>query len=129
MKKREKQKKETKQNKKIYLFISLIAIILLSLLVYFLFFINTDKTNSEKNDDDFFECLSKISTLYVQKGCSHCTTQKNILGEGIKYINTIDCMEEREKCSKISGTPTWIINGKMFVGVQSIEKLKSISNC
>lgn len=129
MKKREKQKKEIKKNKKIYLILSSLAIILLVFLFYVLFFNNTDKPNQENYEDEFFKCLSKISTLYVQKGCSHCTTQKNILGDGIKYLNTVDCMQEIEKCSQIQGTPTWIINGEMFVGVQSIEKLKSISNC
>ncbi len=129
MKKREKQKKETNKDKKIYLILFSLAIIILVFLFYALFFKNTDKPNPENNEEDFFKCLSKISTLYIQKGCSHCTTQKNILGDGIKYLNTIDCMQEREKCSKIPGTPTWIINGEMMIGVQSIEKLKSISNC
>lgn len=129
MKKREKQKKEIEKGKRVYLFLSIIAIFTLAFLFYFLFFINKEKMTPKENEDEFFKCLSRVSTLYLQKGCSHCTTQKNILGEGIKYLNTVDCMQEREKCSKIPGTPSWIINGEMFIGVQSIEKLKSISKC
>lgn len=120
--------------RKFYFAVSLISVLVLYILFYFLFlyrspFLDPSGNNFSINDDDFFKCLSKVSTLYVQKGCSHCVTQKNLLGEGIKYLNVVDCFDETEKCSKIAATPTWIINGEKLIGVHSLEKLKSISGC
>ena len=123
-----KVKKRGKQ-KKNYLIPILIALVILTAILSGLFFMNKEKDSSKNSEDEFFKCLSKVSTLYLQKGCPYCTNQKNILGDGIKYLNTVDCMREEEKCSQIPGTPTWIVDGKMLLGVQSIEKLKSASGC
>lgn len=75
------------------------------------------------------ECIGENSVLYVQLGCHACETQENIFGESLEYITLIDCWYERDKCEGITATPTWIINGEKYVGVQSIEKLKELTGC
>ena len=74
-------------------------------------------------------CIGQNSELYVQLGCNACESQKKIFGENIQYLTIIDCWYERVKCSEIQHTPTWIINGEKYIGVQSIEELKELTGC
>jgi len=78
---------------------------------------------------DVTECIGKNAVLYVQLGCHACETQKELFGENLDKLNIIDCFYEGEKCSEIQYTPTWIINGKKYVGVQKIEELKELTGC
>ncbi len=75
--------------------------------------------------------IGEHSTLYVQTGCVHCEEQKDLFGENVQYLNIVDCIKEdsRQQCidAGIEGTPTWIINGQKYSGVQSIEKLKELT--
>lgn len=71
--------------------------------------------------------IGSNSILYVQKGCHACEIQEEMFGEDIQYITIIDCFYERDKCEGITATPTWIINGETYTGVQSIEKLKELT--
>jgi uncharacterized protein YxeA len=75
------------------------------------------------------KCIGENSELYVQLGCNACGTQTDKFGENKKYLNVIDCWEEREKCSGIEYTPTWIIEGEKYIGVYSIDKLKELTGC
>ena len=52
-----------------------------------------------------------------------------MFGKNRQYLNTIDCWYEREKCLGIQSTPSWIIKGEKYIGVQSIEKLKELTGC
>jgi len=74
-------------------------------------------------------CIANNSELYVQLGCHACEAQEKIFGENYKYLNVIDCFYEREKCSNIQYTPTWIIKGEKYTKVQSIKKLKELTGC
>jgi hypothetical protein len=76
-------------------------------------------------------CIANHAELYIQLGCNACETQKKMFGENYKYLNVIDCFYEREKCmqEEIAYTPTWIINGTQYIGVQSIETLKNLTGC
>jgi len=78
----------------------------------------------------FSKYLGENSVLYVQTGCSHCVEQENLFGDNVKYLTIVDCLTDTETCINlgIEGTPTWIINGQKYVGVQSIEKLKELTN-
>ncbi len=73
--------------------------------------------------------IGEHSVLYVQAGCSHCVDQENLFGENLKFLTTIDCLKETQKCvaEEIEGTPTWTIDGEKYVGVLSIEKLKELT--
>lgn len=74
-------------------------------------------------------CIAEHSHLYTQLGCHACEIQEELFGESYKYLNKTDCFFEREKCSDIEATPTWVIDGQAYVGVQSIEKLKELTGC
>ena len=75
------------------------------------------------------KCIGEGSILYVQLGCHACSNQEKIFGSNYKYLNVVDCWYEREKCGGIAVTPTWIINGEKYVGLQTIEKLKELTGC
>ena len=74
-------------------------------------------------------CIGENSELYTQLGCHACELQEKMFGKNSQYLNTIDCWFEKEKCSEITHTPTWIINGEKYTGVQSIKKLKELTDC
>jgi len=44
-------------------------------------------------------------------------------------LNVVDCFFEGGKCGDLISTPTWIIKGKEYGGVQSFEKLKELTGC
>ncbi|MEK6913721.1 MAG: hypothetical protein AABW47_03565 [Nanoarchaeota archaeon] len=85
--------------------------------------------NKNETPDDIAKCIGKNSILYIQLGCSACKTQENLFGESYQYLTKVDCWFERDKCTEIQKTPTWIIKGEKYEGVQSIEKLKELTNC
>ena len=74
-------------------------------------------------------CIGENSELYVQLGCHACATQEKLFGDNYQYLNVIDCWFEKEKCEGIQYSPTWIINGKKYTGVKSIETLKELTGC
>jgi glutaredoxin len=106
---------------RVVMFIIILVIIIIS---YF----SLTKSPPETNEE-IIKCIGEKATLYTQLGCAHCKTQEELFGENIKYIEVIDCFYEREKCEKITATPTWIISGEEYLGVKSIDKLKELTNC
>ena len=107
-------------------YITLIIIIAIIILTYFI--IQRDEpTTSEETA----KCIGQNSVLYVQLGCIHCKEQEDMFGNNTKYLNMIDCFYEKEKClqEKIEATPTWIIKGEKYVGVQSIKNLQELTGC
>jgi len=75
---------------------------------------------------------------YTAYWCPHCHEQKLLFGkEAEEIINNdikVECaadglkaQPELCKAAKIEGFPTWIINGKSYSGVQSLEELSKIS--
>lgn len=103
-------------------------IIILGIIVLSFIILNKNKGDVSK---DVTGCIGKNSELYVQLGCHACGIQEDIFGENYTELTVIDCFYEREKCSlkNISVTPTWIINGKTHLGVQSLELLKNLTGC
>jgi hypothetical protein len=83
----------------------------------------------EETSDEIAKCIGKNSVLYIQLGCHACETQENLFGESYQYLNKIDCFYERDKCTNITATPTWLINKEKYIGVQSIEKLQELTGC
>lgn len=75
--------------------------------------------------------IGEHSVLYVQAGCIHCKEQEDLFGDNVKYLNTLDYFTKGNKQKFIDAgieeTPTWIINGQKYVGVQTIEKLKELT--
>lgn len=78
---------------------------------------------------DVAVCIGQKATLYVQFGCHACQIQEEAFAENYQYLNVVDCYFERDKCDDITATPTWIINGQSYLGVQSVDKLKELTGC
>jgi len=104
--------------------ITIAIIIAIILLAYFLI-----KNNNPNTDEELTKCIGENSVLYTQLGCHACEIQENLFGENYKFLNVIDCFYEREKCTGITATPTWKINGEKITGVQSIKELKNLTRC
>ena len=113
----------------------------IALLLIFLIFIGAKFTSfsifepEEENNSSISKalaiCIGENSVYYSQTGCPACLNQENMFGDNIKYINKIDCKLDMQKCidAKISATPTWIIDGQLYRGVQTIEKLAELTGC
>jgi uncharacterized membrane protein/glutaredoxin len=80
--------------------------------------------------------LTKIGAKeYIAWWCPHCHEQKQLFGkEAYKEINHIECDPRGKdarpdlcKAAGIPGLPTWVINGKQYSGVQSLQKLAQVS--
>lgn len=89
-----------------------------------------NKTETE-NMEEFTKCLNETSVMYAQTGCGACETQKQMFGDNIKYLDVVYCDEKVQLCQslEIRRTPTWIIQGQRYIGVQSLEELSDISLC
>lgn len=105
-------------------------IILLVIIVFSIYVLTKDKTHEGVNEK-FSKCLAEKSFLYTQLGCHACKIQEEMFGNYYKNLNVVDCTSETLKCSEkgIQVTPTWIINNEIYPGVQTIEKLKEITDC
>ncbi|VVB79439.1 Uncharacterised protein [uncultured archaeon] len=80
---------------------------------------------------DIAKCIGDKSELYVKLGCTHCEDQKKMFGDSYQYLKTIDCFYNLDLClnKSIQATPTWIIEGKQYVGLQQIETLQRVTGC
>jgi hypothetical protein len=87
---------------------------------------------------DFAKCLSsKNVKLYGAFTCPHCLNQKKAFGDGVQYINYIECHPQGPNANpqacidkKIEGFPTWEMqNGEFLVGEQTMETLSQKSEC
>lgn len=87
--------------------------------------------NSKQNETpkEIAQCIGNNAILYVQNGCPHCTTQENMFGDNLEYLNIVTCNDNWENCQDIRGTPSWEINGQIIVGVKSIEFLQNATGC
>lgn len=80
--------------------------------------------------------LKKVGAkMYGAYWCPHCAHQKEMFGEAFRDINYVECDPRGEnprpklcKEAGVKGYPTWEINGKSLVGVQSLEELAKASN-
>ena len=108
-----------------------ISVVILILLVAggVIFFKNTSFTVKDTPSEEAAKWIGEHSVLYILPTCSHCKEQKDLFGVNVKYLNMIDCSKNVQTCinSGIEATPTWVIDGQKYVGVQSIEKLKELT--
>lgn len=77
-------------------------------------------------------CLSdQGATMYSLPTCPHCQEQKDIFGDSFRYVDYVNCSENREKCINegIETVPTWIIDKKKFAGVQELGELAEKAGC
>jgi len=114
--------KEKKQkNTAIFIF----AVIIIIALILIFISSGTDATA------ELTSCINDNSFLYVQEDCGACAQQEAMFKEFYSLLNPIDCKYEQEQCTmaNIRAAPTWIIKGKLYEGVQKINKLKQLTGC
>jgi len=104
---------------------------ILLIVVVALLIINILLKSQPNADCDTLCCIGNNSVLVASKGCGACHKQIEILGDSKDKFNIIYCGENEQFCidNQIIAVPTWIINEEKFVGVQSIDKLKELTNC
>ena len=110
-----------KKGKAITIFVILAVIIFL----YFQF----SKPSPSPVSEELAKCIGENSILFTQTGCVHCENQYKLFGSSKKFLNMVDCVYEKAKCSEIKGTPTWVINETQYVGVQQVDRLKELTGC
>ncbi len=82
--------------------------------------------------DDFAKCLTNNgAVMYGTDWCHVCKDQKALFGKSFDYVNYKNCDASKSECDAagVSGYPTWRINGTNYVGLQSLEKLASLTDC
>ena len=111
-----------------------LTLIILIVIGAFFVFSNTNKlglTGSTTEIDKLSICMNKNAVMYGSDLCSHCAEQKELFGDSFKYINYVDCLKNKEECinANIQAYPTWVINGRYYEGVKTLQELKELSNC
>jgi len=107
---------------------SVTAVIILAIVIFSIWAVTRDNPNV---DEELAKCIGENSVLYVRKGCSACEAQKDLFGKSVKHLQIIDCLTQAQECANqgIPSIPTWVINKQRQVGIQSIDKLKSLTGC
>lgn len=93
-------------------------------------------TKSGKAEIELAKHLKSVGAVnYAAFWCPHCYEQKQLFGkEAFQQINAIECAPEGknpqpQKCvdAKIRAFPTWVIKGKIYEGVQTLDKLADLT--
>jgi len=100
-------------------------LIIVAVIIFYLLI----KSPSQNTDAETAKCIGENSVLYIQLGCHACEIQEEMFGTNYKHLRVVDCFYEQDKCFGITATPTWLIDGEKYLGVQSIEKLKELTGC
>lgn len=116
------------KKKAISTIVTIIILLIIGLALYFAI----GKSPSATVSVEAAQYIGNHSIVYVQAGCSHCTDQENLFGDNWKYISALDCVANQTNTqicinNNISATPTWVINGKQYLGVQSIQMLENLT--
>ena len=113
---------ETKPRKKIFLPILIMIIIILGA-GYLIYKYNTAPGGYDK----FAKCLTEKNAIMYGaiEWCQYTKQQANMFGKSFKYLNYKNYQQGHD----IKTTPTWIINDQRYEGVQSFEKLASLTGC
>ncbi|MFH1054271.1 MAG: thioredoxin domain-containing protein [Candidatus Woesearchaeota archaeon] len=86
----------------------------------------------DSSTDILAKCLTSNGIrMFGAEWCSHCQNQKKMFGDSFQYVDYVDCDKRRDECAsaKVSGFPTWIVNGKNYPGEQSLSRLASLAGC
>ncbi|MGK7928273.1 MAG: vitamin K epoxide reductase family protein [Spirulina sp.] len=93
-------------------------------------------TTSTPSEIALAQHLSQIGVkMYGAYWCPHCSEQKFLLGkQAFAAIDYIECDRQAKnsqtalcQATGISSFPTWQIDGKLYEGIQSLEKLAQLS--
>lgn len=94
-------------------------------------------TTSGESEIALADHLAKSdAVMYSAYWCPHCYDQKQLFGKEAfeNHVKKVECAPDGldgdpQKCvdAKIRAFPTWIIQGKIYEGVQSLEKLAELT--
>lgn len=94
-------------------------------------------TTSGEAEIELAKHLKSIGArAYFAWTCPHCYEQKQLFGkEAVEELDRVECRPDGVnarpqlcEAAKITGYPSWVINGQQYSGVQSLEKLSQVSN-
>lgn len=122
------EKKETKK-KNIGSIIAFVLIILVfaSFIVY-----SFVSKNGGTSPEKVAQCLSeKGAKLYASQFCPHCQEQKKLFGDALSKVEVVECSTKLDECQNagITAYPTWVINGRKFLGTKDMKTLYEIADC
>lgn len=110
--------------------VTFIVVLAVAIIAYFIL---NAKTNQTTVSAEVAQCIGNNSIMYSQAGCIHCKEQEDLFGDNVKYLNITDCLKEEntQKCidAEIKFTPTWVIKNQSYTGLQTIERLKELTEC
>jgi glutaredoxin len=111
---------------------ALVTIFIILIIGAVLLYVTIGKTPNVTVSAEAAQYIGNHSIVYVQAGCSHCKEQEDLFGDNWKYINSLDCISSQTNTqicinANITGTPTWVINGTQYIGVQSIQELENLT--
>lgn len=98
----------------------------------------TESANDESDNIQIAKCLSgKSVKLYGSYTCSHCNNQKKMFGDGVTYLNYVECNAGGENAdpkscgaAKITAYPTWVNAKKeQLVGSRDPETVAKWAGC
>ena len=106
-------------------------------IIFLIFIFRWAMTDNSEITESIIECITKNSTLYTSKTCGNCFEQEKELGEYVNHFNIIDCTGPEQsptgynECQmmRLISVPTWIIDGKKYMGVRKLNELKKLAGC
>ncbi|MBI4450951.1 hypothetical protein HY642_03175 [Candidatus Woesearchaeota archaeon] len=77
--------------------------------------------------DSFAKCLTeKGAVMYgAIEWCTYTQQQQGMFGKSFKFVN----YKDYRQLEGIKKTPTWVIDGKWYPGVQDFERLSELTGC
>jgi hypothetical protein len=79
-------------------------------------------------------CLTRNQVkIYGLETCPHCQNQKDKFGNSVRYVNYVECTENRRTCidAGIKSVPAWVFEetDRRKVGTKSLERLSELAGC
>lgn len=79
-------------------------------------------------------CLARNQIkMYGLVTCPHCQSQKDEFGNSFRYVNYVECTENRSTCidAGIRSVPAWVFEkaDRRKVGSKSLERLSTLAGC
>tara|TARA_B100000945_G_scaffold294704_1_gene271583 strand:+ start:157 stop:546 length:390 start_codon:yes stop_codon:yes gene_type:complete len=93
-------------------------------------------SESTKESIEFAKYLKDIGVVkYSAYWCPNCLNQSELFGkQAYKELNVVECAKDGKNSQtqlcidkKIQGFPSWEINGKIIVGVLTLEELSNLT--
>ena len=94
-------------------------------------------SESSKESIEFAKYLSKNGVVkYSAYWCPNCLNQGELFGkQAYKELNVVECARDGKNSrtqlcidKNVQGFPSWEINGKIFIGVKTLEELSKLTD-